>query len=404
VEDEFGRLQDSLGSPWDRIAIAGRRALRVIAERDRAAASRLQELEAILYSTGSGFAALDAAHRVLDLNPAAAAWLGVSSSGAKGRLVQEVCRQPELNRFLDDAFEAKGTFERTIEITAPRPLILRAIGEPLRYSGGRTFVLLLSLQDVTRIRRLESLRSEFVANVSHELRTPITSIKGYVDTLLQVGLDDPTRARKFLEIVQRNTARLSALVEDLLALASLEQIRSDDSHGLEISTIRAGDIVNGVIELLGPAAEARGIRLLRDIDESISVLANATLAEQALSNLVSNAIRYSPDGSRVTLSVRPAARGGEARDSGASMAEFSVTDEGPGIGPKHLERIFERFYRVDKARSSSMGGTGLGLAIVKHIAQALGGSVEVKSELGAGSRFSILLPIPSSPNCALTNP
>ena len=190
--------------------------------------------------------------------------------------------------------------------------------------------------------------------------------------------------------MQRNAARLSALVEDLLALASLEQAHSEASPELELRELRAADVVRGVIELLGPAADARRIRLESSIDEAVVVRANATLAEQALSNLVSNAIRYSPEGSRVTLAVR----------SAGALAELSVTDEGPGIAAKHLERIFERFYRVDKARSSSLGGTGLGLAIVKHIAQALGGRVEVSSELGAGSRFSIFLPLASGPRPA----
>ena len=317
TEEDFGRLQDSLAAPWDRIAVAGRRALRAIAARERAAAVRLQDLEAILYSTASGFIAIDPRHRVLDINPAAAQWLGTDLTKARGRLMQEVARLPELNRFLDDAFGAPDSIERTLQCAGTPPLLLRAMSEPLRDATGRAVGMLVSLQDVTRMHRLETLRSEFVANVSHELRTPITSIKGYVETLLQVGSEDPARVRKFLEIVQRNATRLSSLVEDLLALASLEQVPSSEGHGLEIGPIRAAEIARGVSELLGPPADARRIRVELKVDDSVLVLANTTLAEQALSNLLSNAIRYSPEGSRVTLGVR---RVGE-------MGELSVPTE-----------------------------------------------------------------------------
>jgi two-component system phosphate regulon sensor histidine kinase PhoR len=276
--------------------------------------------------------------------------------------------------------------ERTVRLEGPSARELHALSEPLRDAAGRTLGLLLSLQDVTQLRRLEGLRSEFVANVSHELRTPITAIKGYVETLLQVGTDDPARARKFLEVVQRNTLRLSNLVEDLLALASLEQTTGVDGHHLELVAVSASEILNEALLLLGPTAEAKSIRLQTAGDLRLRMLANRTLLEQAIVNLLSNAIRYSPEKTTVTLAAR------EVR----GVCELSVQDEGPGIAGRHLERIFERFYRVDRSRSSAAGGTGLGLAIVKHIAQAHGGSVEVQSELGAGSRFALLIPIARS--------
>ena len=383
---------------WDEVAAAARRTRRTILDREEATESRLRDLQAILYSTTSGFIAMDPLHRVLDLNPAAARWLQADPATARGRLVQEVARHPELNRFLDDAFDATAPIERVLRVAAAPlgdagPLSLRAASEPLRDATGRAVGLLVSLQDVTRVERLESLRSEFVANVSHELRTPITSIKGYVETLLQIGVEEPERVRRFLEIVKRNADRLSSLVEDLLALASLEQAETEERPELAIGPVGGEAIVRTVVDLLGPTADARRIRIDERIDPAVSVLANATLAEQALSNLLSNAIRYSPEGSRVTLSVR-------GREG---MGELAVADEGPGIAPRHLDRIFERFYRVDKARSSSMGGTGLGLALVKHIAQALGGRVEVESVLGAGSRFAILLPLTPPSNASPSN-
>ncbi len=390
-EEDFHRLQAMLPESWQELAAAGRRAVREVAQRESSLAARVRDLEAILHSTGSGFIAVDPTHRVLDLNPAAAEWLHASRDEARGRLVQEIARHPELNRFLNDAVTRREPLERTIRLAGPPDRELRVMSEPLRDAAGRTLGLLLSLQDVTHLRRLESLRSEFVANVSHELRTPITSIKGYIETLLQVGTDDPARARKFLEIVHRNTVRLSSLVEDLLSLASLEQL-GGEPESLEMAELAAREIVDAVVELLGPAAEAKRIALRVEADASVRVRANRTLVEQAVANLLSNAIRYSPEDTTVTLGVR--ALGEEC--------EISVRDEGPGIAKRHRERIFERFYRVDRSRSTAAGGTGLGLAIVKHIANAHGGHVDVESEIGAGSRFALNLPrVPTSAASAI---
>lgn len=381
-EDDFHRLQALLPESWQELASAGRRAVREVAQRESTLLSRVRDLEAILHSTGSGFIAIDPTHRVLDLNPAAAEWLHASRDQARGRLVQEIARHPELNRFLNDAVTQSEPLERTIRLAGPPDRELRVMSEPLRDAAGRTLGLLLSLQDVTHLRRLESLRSEFVANVSHELRTPITSIKGYIETLLQVGTDDPARARKFLEIVHRNTVRLSSLVEDLLSLASLEQLGGSEPESLEMAELAAHELVDAVVELLGPAAEAKRIALRTVADPTVRVRVNRTLVEQAVANLLSNAIRYSPEDTTVTLGVRAV----------GEECEISVRDEGPGIAKRHVERIFERFYRVDRSRSTAAGGTGLGLAIVKHIAHAHGGHVDVDSELGAGSRFTLSLP------------
>jgi two-component system phosphate regulon sensor histidine kinase PhoR len=232
------------------------------------------------------------------------------------------------------------------------------------------------------MRRLESMRSEFAANVSHELRTPITNIKGYVETLLQVGVEDPAQMRKFLEIVHRNTVRLSGIVEDILTLAFLEE--PEAKQHLARLPSPAGEIVRQVVEDLGSAASARSIRVETSGAMDLTVLVNRSLAEQALANLVSNAIKYSPENTKVLVHV--------AGDE--EFACIEVTDQGPGIAAKHLPRIFERFYRVDKARARTMGGTGLGLAIVKHIANIHGGRVEVSSQVSQGSTFRLFLPRP----------
>jgi len=331
------------------------------------------------------------------LNGAGASMLGVAVEGARGRLLPEVARHPALNRFVSEAIGRSESSEAELELEGRPTRSVRATAEPLRDPTGRSLGVLVSLQDITRIRRLESLRSDFVSNVSHELRTPITAIKGYVETLLQIGSDDPVRVRKFLEVVQRNTTRLSNLVEDLLALASLEQDSVGDRNAIEMHPVSAASIVQDVCEQLAPHAEARRIRLERTSTPGLRVVVNRVLAEQALANLVSNAARYAKEGTRVRI---------HARELDAASAEFAVTDEGPGIAPKHLERIFERFYRVDRSRArgptgsglADGGGTGLGLAIVKHIAQVHGGRVEVESTLGVGSTFRLVLPRAAAPN------
>jgi two-component system phosphate regulon sensor histidine kinase PhoR len=377
------------GPSLEPVAASVRRAARSLLEQETALASRLRELEAVLHSTANGFLALDQQHRVLDLNKAGAAMLGVRVADVRGRLLPEIARHPALLRFVDAALERGSACEETLTLAHDEPAHVHATAEPLRDASGRAVGLLVSLHDVTRLRRLESLRSDFVANVSHELRTPITAIKGYVETLLQVADEDPSRVRRFLEIVQRNTARLSHLVEDLLSLASLEQLEQDARPPIALADVPGGAVVGEVIEQLSPQAEARGISLVANVTAPVALRVDKVLVEQALANLVANAIRYGPERSTVTV--------GLARDPAAPLAVISVRDEGPGIPPVHLERIFERFYRVDRARTrrpgESSSGTGLGLAIVKHIAQLHGGRVEVDSEVGVGSEFRLRLPL-----------
>ncbi|MFM7808026.1 MAG: sensor histidine kinase, partial [Planctomycetota bacterium] len=217
-----------------------------------------------------------------------------------------------------------------------------------------------------------------------ELRTPITNIRGYVETLLQVGLEDRETATRFLEIVHRNASRLGALVEDLLSLSFVENPGSRDR--LEMAPVTVSRLLDWVEAELGPAAEARGIKLARTGDGAMRVHANTLLAEQAIGNLVANAIRYAPDGSTVEVASRP--------DGDAIAVE--VRDQGPGIPERHLPRLFERFYRVEASRAREGGGTGLGLAIVKHIAMVHGGSIEVQSAPGRGSAFTLRLPAASA--------
>ena len=372
-EDGFPLLETLAGDVMRRV--------RHERERRERVEDRLREIERVLRATPIAVIALDHLQRIVGSNPAAERLLNFDERTARGRLLQEVVRQPALNRAVERALSAGGHLHDELHLEFDAPLELQISCEPLQ-AESQPAGLVLSLVDVTRMRRLESMRSEFAANVSHELRTPITNIKGYVETLLQVDLEDAARRRRFLEIIHRNTVRLSGIVEDILTLAFLEEPESRQT--LELAQVSVRDIVNEVVDALGTAATARAIMISVSVPDSAVVDANRSLLEQALANLVSNAIRYSGEGTSVRI---------ECVEAG-DQVRISVHDQGPGIPSKHLPRIFERFYRVDKARARAQGGTGLGLAIVKHIATIHGGGVEVASQVGSGSCFSLLLPRP----------
>src|SRR5690606_4043209 len=221
---------------------------------------------------------------------------------------------------------------------------------------------------------------DFVANVSHELKTPVTSIKGFVETLLDGAKEDPVDSERFLRIIARQADRLHAIIEDLLALSKIEQ--SEDSEDLVLESARLKPLLDNALTTCQTVAQDRQIEVKLTCDPALKAQVNALLLEQAVVNLLDNAIKYSEPNSEVQVT---------AVDKGNEI-EIRVADRGPGIAEEHLSRIFERFYRVDRARSRKLGGTGLGLAIVKHIAQAHHGQVTVTSTVGAGSKFTIHLP------------
>jgi two-component system phosphate regulon sensor histidine kinase PhoR len=324
--------------------------------------------------------AVDSQERLIRINEAAAKLLEIDAAQAPGRMLQEVVRNHDLHVLVSNVLSAQCNVESEIILHDERgERNLLAQGTVLR-DARETIGTLVILHEVTQLKRLEKVRRDFVANVSHELRTPVTSIKGFVETLLDGAMNQPDELRRFLEIVAAQTDRLNAIIEDLLTLSRIEQEEEKAEIALTASSVR--QVLETAVEVCRLKTEEKKIAIELTCDPSLMAAMNAPLLEQAVINLLDNAIKYSyPDGT-IFLSAEPT----------AGEIVLRVRDEGCGIGREHLPRIFERFYRVDKARSRKLGGTGLGLAIVKHIAQVHGGRAEVESALGKGSLFSILLP------------
>ena len=338
------------------------------------------ELRAILWSMSEGVVVLDAASRVRSLNTAAAKLAGSTPEEASGRSLLDVFRSTELAAVADEAAVNDEPVERSVTLYQEEPRIIQVHGSALYSAADPRPGTLLVLHDITRLKRLEEIRRDFVANVSHELKTPITTIKGFVETLLDGAQEEPAQAERFLQIIRQNADRLHAIIEDLLSLSRLEQADA------EIPRTRTdlSRIARRVADACAPAAEEKGITIRHQCAAQAEAEVSASLIEQALVNLVDNAVKYSEPGAEVMIRIGAAEEG---------RVEIAVSDTGPGIVPTALPRIFERFYRIDRARSRAMGGTGLGLAIVKHIALAHGGSVDVQSTVGRGSTFTLRLPI-----------
>lgn len=349
-------------------------------DRFRAIAEQRNEQEAVLSSMVEGVLAVDADERVTTMNLAAGRLLGIEPHRALGRSIQEVTRNADVQKFVSEAGRSEDVVESELTLHSPDVRVLQGHGARIRDSRGRRIGTVVVLNDVTRMRQLETLRRDFVANVSHELKTPITSIKGFVATLLDGAMQNPEDARRFLEIVSRHSDRLSSIIDDLLSLSRIEQ---EDQEG-SLETARSGvrETIKRAIDSCASTAAERQIRLDLECSEGLVGVFNARLVEQAVTNLIDNAIKYSEAGSAVAVTARRVGH----------VTEVAVRDHGVGIEAQHLDRLFERFYRVDKARSRKLGGTGLGLAIVKHIALAHGGTVQVESTPGLGSTFTLKIP------------
>lgn len=342
--------------------------------------------EAVLGSMREGVVAVDNGQRILLVNKCAAEILGSVGqtflSVGEGKTLQEVIRIPDIQDFFTKILEEGTSSEAEVVLAAAGAgeRVLQLRGTPLYDAENNRIGALVVINDITELKHFDNLKRDFVANVSHELKTPITTIKGFIETLREGAVNEPANARKFLDIVSKHADRLNLIVEDLLSLSRLEQKSSVKEIKFLNEPLKG--VLQAVIDDFALKARNKHITLSLECSEKLSAGINRPLIEEAVGNLLDNAIKYSDSGTKVL--VRSLSENGNVR--------ISVSDEGPGIAHQHLTRIFERFYRIDKARSREAGGTGLGLAIVKHIAQVHGGTVSVDSELGKGSVFTIVIP------------
>jgi len=341
-------------------------------ERDRAGQ--------ILDALDDGVLLLDGAGRLLVANPAARSWFGLPDDLRPGLPAQRVLGVPQVSDLAEQAAETRapvvGTF--TLVFPEPRTLVMRAFPLADRGPTGR---IVVTLTDITQRRRLEVLRRDFVANASHELKTPVAAVRALAETLLTALPDDPEAGRRFAERIGREAERLDVLVRDLLDLSRVER------GTLDVEPVDLVGLVKEVLGGYGDLAQERRIRLRAELQPQVSLRGDRAQLGLLLSNLLDNALRHTP--ARGTVVVR--------LDATESRALLQVADTGDGIPAGELPRVFERFYRVDKARARRTGGTGLGLAIVRHVAEAHGGTVRVDSELGRGSTFTVTLPVAGPP-------
>lgn len=380
--EEIGAVADALNSM-----------ARQLQERIETIQRQQYEHEAMLMSMKEGVLAVDLRAAIISLNRTCAELLEVNPTKVAGRLLHETIRRAELLAFVEAALASDEPLEADLELCGAVRRLLRVQGTSLYGAQRKKIGALVVMHDVTRLRQLEDMRSEFVANVSHELRTPITSIKGFVETLLDGAWDDRDNAQRFLQIIHRQVDRLDAIIGDLLALSRVE--KGNEEQRIQFAAEPLREVLAAAIEMCQTKALEKHIDIRLDCPADLRAEINASLLEQAVMNLLDNAVKYSEPGGFVEAA---------ACCEGEHLV-IRVTDRGCGIEAEHLPRLFERFYRVDKARSRELGGTGLGLAIVKHIAIAHRGSVEVQSTLGKGSQFIIRLPLASRrPDLHTTNP
>ncbi|TCW62368.1 ATP-binding protein [Treponema sp. J25] len=348
-----------------------------IEKRIQESTRRREEIETIFTCMREGVIVLDQHLRVYQANRAAFLMVGKTEVPADfvGSPLLELFPLSELKTFVDQMLQHNTSFEGTVSSWDRNQKKFQVYGAPLLNS--QRYILVL--HDITHLSRLEQIRKDFVANVSHELRTPITSIKGFVETLQDGAGEDPQLRRRYLDIIARHTIRMEHIIEDLLSLARIEQ---QEGRILETEDTNLKMMLEEIVELFEPLAKEKNIEVTLFCPPDITLKLNPSLFEQALANLLDNALKYSPSDTRTTI---------EVRDLPAEI-QILFRDEGNGIPARDLDRIFERFYRVDKSRSREAGGTGLGLSIVKHVVQLHGGTVSVHSVEGVGSTFTIHIP------------
>ena len=343
--------------------------------------SQNHAMSVVMSQMQNGIIAVDQDLRIILITPVAKKLLGVVGN-SEGMPVSEASRDVRLDEVFNEAMNQPGVYTndvaaRTAVGRGHRPL--RLYVSPMR-NDGKVVGALAMVEDITELRRLEQVRTDFAANVSHELKTPLTSIRGFVETLEAGAIDNPPMAHKFLRIIMLETERLTRLINDILSISKLESGNDE----VAIERIRLDKVAYDVCDMLTIHAGEKEVTIHAHMNEKpVYIMGNPDRVEQMLINLVENAIKYNKPGGSVTVQVF----------SDAKEANVTISDTGIGIAEEHLPRMFERFYRVDKGRSRQMGGTGLGLAIVKHIVRSMNGEIEVHSKLGEGTEFLISLPL-----------
>jgi two-component system phosphate regulon sensor histidine kinase PhoR len=348
-------------------------------EQQQAALTQAEnQQQAIFNSMVEGVLLLNADERVRLANQALEHLFGLTDD-IRGRTMMEALRLHELQELIDRVRVENQVLGFELALPGLENRCLQVNATALLGRDGRQQGIILVFHDLTRLKQLENTRQEFVANVSHELRTPLSMIKGYVETLAGGAKDDPKVAARFLQTIEKHADRLTYLIEDLLTISRLES----GQIVMNVQTVGLQSVADEVVNDLRARAAEKNVVLEDHVPAGLRAKADAERLQQVLFNLVDNAIKYGRSGGCVWISARPAAE---------ALVEVSVRDNGPGIPPDSVDRVFERFYRVDKARSREQGGTGLGLSIVKHIVQSHGGEVRVESVLGEGTTFFFTLP------------
>jgi two-component system phosphate regulon sensor histidine kinase PhoR len=369
ADDELGALGRSLNST----------AVQLRDLVDRLSVESAQR-EAILSSMVEGVLAVDSNLRIIFANESFARAVGAPHPIPAKLPLVDLLRDPEMREILARVLAGGKSVKRRLQLPAADDRIFEVQAGPLTSDSARGAIAIL--HDITDLERLERIRRDFVANVSHELRTPLTAIRGYAETLLEGALEDRENNRRFLEIIKAHSIRLNNIASDLLTLSELESVKA--RRGPEPVSVRGA--LESALRTVEAEARLRGVNLIRGPMEDAQVLGDRVQIEQALVNLLDNAVKFNRPSGEVRVEVTPPCEG---------KINISIADTGIGIPHDDLPRIFERFYRVDKARSREVGGTGLGLSIVKHIVERLNGTVAVESQLGKGSTFTLALPVAS---------
>ena len=368
--DELGALAQSLNLTA--------RQLRELVDRVSLESARR---EAILSGMVEGVLAVTQEMRVAFCNDYFLRALGRNDPPGENTPLVELSRDPELRILMEQVLSSGAAAKQRIQLTSAAGRAFEVQAAPLSTPSYRGVIAIL--HDITDLERLERVRRDFVANVSHELRTPLTAIRGYAETLLEGALEDPENNRKFLEIIKAHSIRLNNIASDLLTLSELESGKPP----ADPESVGINSAIQAALRTVESEARLRGVHLVWQPGKDATVRGDRTRLEQAFINLLDNAVKFNRPGGEVRV---------ENGISDEAKVRIDVTDSGIGIPSEDLSRVFERFYRVDKARSRDMGGTGLGLSIVKHVIERMGGSVSAKSQLGKGSTFTVLLPLSSS--------